>query len=128
MDQKKGILKLKSEWLLPFVLGLTVFFTACQNNKQEQPILSDDKIAQIMADLSVADAATNGLTPGYTKDSLMHVYFSQTFVIHGISLDIYEKDLRILAEDLPRMERIVKEAQKLLTEEGNKGIPTTKNK
>jgi hypothetical protein len=127
MDQKKGILELRPEWLLPFVLGLMVCFSACQNNNQEQPVLSDDKIAQIMADLSVADAATNGLTPGYTKDSLMHVYFNQTFVIHGISLDIYEKDLRILAQDLPRMERIVKKAQTLLTE-GEKSIPGTTNK
>jgi hypothetical protein len=126
-DQKKGGLKLRSGRFFLFVSGLMFFYTACQNNNQEQPLLSDDKIARIMADLSVADAATNGLTSGYTKDSLMHVYFDQTFVIHGTSLEIYEKDLRILAADLPRMEQIVKKAQVLLTE-GEKGIPAAANK
>ncbi len=70
-----------------------------------------------MADISIADAATNGLA-AFAKDSLMHVYFKQVYEIHGITLEAYEKDLRILAKDLPRMQGIVKMADELLTEEG----------
>ncbi len=100
--------------LLAMVLSLTIFH-ACQYSPQEQPTLPDEKIAQIMADLSVANAATTGLA-GYTKDSLMHVYFKQVFEIHNVSSENYEKDLRILAKDLPHLERIVKQSEEFLTE------------
>lgn len=95
--------------------GLLCFFCACQPATVEQATLSDEKLAQIMADLSVADAATNGLS-GYAKDSLVQVYFKQVFEVHGASLEIYEKDLRIVAQDLPRMDRLVKQAEALVTE------------
>ena len=100
-------------WILFFVL-----LTACQSSSSNQPVLPDDKIARIMADLSIADAATTGLA-GYAKDSLMHAYFNQVFEIHGVSKENYEKDLRILAENLVHMEEIVKMADELLTEGGN---------
>lgn len=100
-------------WIL--LLG---FLTACQSNSSNQPVLPDEKIARIMADLSIADAATTGLA-GYAKDSLMHAYFNQVFEIHGVSKENYEKDLRIVAENLVRMEEIVKKADELLTEGGN---------
>lgn len=100
----------------PVILAVFLgFFTACQSGQTEQTSLPDEKIAQIMADLSVADAATTGLG-GYAKDSLMHAYFKQVFDLHQITLERYENDLRILAKDLPRMERIVKLADGLLTE------------
>jgi hypothetical protein len=94
---------------------LLSFWGACQSGSVEQPTLTDDKLAKIMADLSVADAATTGLS-GFSKDSLMQVYFKQVFELHNTNLGTYEKDLRILANDLPRMERIVKQADELLTE------------
>lgn len=68
-----------------------------------------------MADLAIADAATTGLS-GYTKDSLMHVYFKQVFDMHGTTPEAYENDLRILASDLTKMEIIVKNADELLKE------------
>ncbi len=87
---------------------------ACQFTPPEQPSLPDEKIARIMADLSIADAATTGLA-SYAKDTLMAAYFKQVFEIHGVTLQNYEKDLRIIANDLPRMGRIVKQAEALLT-------------
>lgn len=68
-----------------------------------------------MADLAIADAATTGLS-GYTKDSLMQVYFKQVFDMHGTSAEVYENDLRIIASDLSKMELIVKSADDLLKE------------
>ncbi|MFN0035856.1 MAG: DUF4296 domain-containing protein [Saprospiraceae bacterium] len=104
---------------IALALGL---FSACQSNAPEQPTLPDEKIARIMADFSIADAATTGLT-GYAKDSLMQVYFKQVFEMHGLTLEAYEKDLRILAQDLPRMERVVEQAEELLTERSGDGKP-----
>jgi len=92
-------------------------FISCQSKPTEQPSLPDEKIARIMADLSIADAATTGLS-GYRKDSLMHAYFNQVFEMHGVTLEAYEKDLQILAQDLSRMEGIVKQADVMLTEGG----------
>ncbi|MCC7466790.1 MAG: DUF4296 domain-containing protein [Saprospiraceae bacterium] len=71
-----------------------------------------------MADLAIADAATTGLS-GYTKDSLMHVYFKQVFDMHGTTAEVYENDLRILASDLTRMEVIVKNADELLKDKSS---------
>lgn len=78
-----------------------------------------------MADLSLANAATNGLS-GNAKDSLMQVYFKQVFEIHNTTLEVFEKDLRIIAQDLTRMEKIAKVSDDILSvgpEEGVGGSP-----
>lgn len=98
-------------------LLVAVLFFACEK-KLEQPTLPDEKIARIMADLFVADAATNGLS-GYSKDSLAQIYFKQVLEMHGVTKESYEKDLRLMADDLPRLERVVQQAEALLGD-GNK--------
>ncbi|MBV6438874.1 MAG: DUF4296 domain-containing protein [Haliscomenobacteraceae bacterium CHB4] len=87
-------------------------FLSCKE-KTEQPALPDEQISKIMADLFVAEAATNGLT-GYTKDSLMQVYFKQVLEMHKVTKEAYEKELRLRIHDLKRMEAIVKDAEALL--------------
>lgn len=95
--------------------------SACATKNLEAPTLPDEKIARIMADISVADAATNGLA-GPEKDSLMQIYFKQVFEMHGTTAEVYEKDLRLITKDLLRMENIVKRADELLTESEKKII------
>lgn len=90
-----------------------VVFLCCQQQTAEQPSLPDEKLARIMADISIAEAATNGLS-GYPKDSLMKAYFTQVFEIHGTTQEAYEKDLRLVSTDLPRLQQIVLESIKLL--------------
>ena len=94
-----------------------LFLFSCQEKQGETPVLSDEKLARIMADLNIAEAATIGLS-GYSKDSLMKVYYGQVFEIHGATPEIYEKDLRIISEDLTRLQKIVTASTKLL--EGQK--------
>lgn len=93
-----------------FIAVLLLF--SCEE-KVEQPSLPDEKISRIMADLFTAEAATNGLS-GYAKDSLLQVYFKQVLEMHNVSKEEYEKNLRLIANDLPRMEGIVKQAETLL--------------
>lgn len=100
-------------WLLALV------FFSC-GEKMEQPTFSDEKTARIMADLYLADAATNGLS-GYQKDSLMVVYFKQVMEYHGTSREEYEKNLRLIANDLPRMEAAVNQAELLLNPSSAEG-------
>lgn len=66
-----------------------------------------------MADMAIAESATLGLS-GYPKDSLMKVYFAQVFEIHGTTPETYEKDLRIVSKDLPRLRDIVEKSTALL--------------
>lgn len=97
-------------------LSVALLFSC--GEKAEQPTLTDEKISKVMADLFTAEAAVNGLT-GYTKDSLMQIYFKQVLEMHGVTKEEYEKNLRLIANDLPHMEAIVKQAEQQL-ETGSK--------
>jgi hypothetical protein len=94
-----------------FCLAASVYF-ACVK-KKENPTLPDERITRVMADMFIADAATTGLT-GFEKDSLSHVYYEQVLQMHGIGREEYENNLRLLADDLPRMQMVVKNAAALL--------------
>ncbi|MCB0524894.1 MAG: DUF4296 domain-containing protein [Saprospiraceae bacterium] len=87
-------------------ISLFVSLMSCQEKKTEVQTLDDEKLARVMADLNVAEAATLGLS-GYPKDSLIMVYYNQVFEIHGTSLEEYEKNLRIVSADLPHLKQIV---------------------
>ncbi len=88
--------------------------TACNyGTAPEQASVSDEKMARVMADLSIADAATNGIT-GYDRDSLMQVYFKQVLELHGLTLEQHEKNLRIYANDSERMKRLLEQAETML--------------
>ncbi|MCC6460238.1 MAG: DUF4296 domain-containing protein [Saprospiraceae bacterium] len=88
------------------------FLAACQP-KTEQPVLSDEKIARVMADLYLADGAANGL-PSYQRDSLAQKYYAQVMELHGLTKAAYEKELRLRASDLTRMQGILKQVEELL--------------
>lgn len=101
-----------------FGIFLLFWGAACQQ-KTNEPTLSDEKIARVMADLYIAEAATTGLN-GYPKDSLTHVYYDQVLQMHGITKEQYEKDLRLLVLDVSRMEAILEQVQVLLEPEKKK--------
>lgn len=92
---------------------------SCTGRQTEKPSISDENLAQIMADLKVAEAATIGLS-GYQKDSLMKVYFAQVFEIHGTDLEEYEKNLRIVSADMNHFQRILLESLELLEQKDDK--------
>lgn len=66
-----------------------------------------------MADLFIAEAATNGLA-GYPKDTLMHKYYDQVLAMHGVTKAEYEATLRILVNDENHMEQIEMQVMQLL--------------
>lgn len=100
--------------LIAGICLLFVFF-ACEK-KAEQPTLSDEKISRIMADLFIADAATTGLS-GFQKDSLMQVYFGQVLEMHHVTREEYEKNLHLIAKDLPHIEAVTRAAAELVNTE-----------
>ena len=83
---------------------------ACWGGKSEQPDMDEDKMVRIMADLSIADAATAQMN-GYAKDSLTKIFYDQVFEMHSVSAAQYEKNLRLYANNLPVMENIVKKVE-----------------
>ena len=88
---------------LTLLLLLTMM--ACQSDQTVKADLSDEKLALIMADLSIVDASVNILT-GYTKDSTANVYYRQIFDIHKVTMEQYEQSLRVIVQDLPHFERV----------------------
>lgn len=77
--------------------------------------MSDEQLARLSSDLYIAEAATSGLA-GYERDSMAQVYFKQVLEMHGATMEQYEKDLRLIVNDLPRMEAILQKAQEHLTD------------
>lgn len=85
---------------------------SCQEPPQ-QPTFSDEKLASLMADLSLAEAATYGLGGG-AKDSLRQVYNAQVFKMYGITLADYERDIHLVCQDLSHIERVNNRIEEIL--------------
>jgi len=96
--------------LVLFGLPILFVFSACLGNKAAAPTIPEDKMVRIMADLSIAEAATAQMN-GYAKDSLTKVFYNQVFEMHQVQADQYEQNLRLYANDLPTMERIVQRVE-----------------
>lgn len=92
--------------------------SACRN-QVEQPDLTNDKFARIMADLYIADGATSGLG-AFQRDSLAQIYYGQVMTIHGITRERYEKNLQLLARDIVRMDAVFKQVETLLKNQPKK--------
>ncbi|MFZ4476876.1 MAG: DUF4296 domain-containing protein [Saprospiraceae bacterium] len=96
--------------LVLYGLSILFVFSACWGNKAAVPTIPEDKMVRIMADLSIAEAATAQMN-GYAKDSLTKVFYNQVFEMHQVQADQYEQNLRLYANDLPTMERIVQRVE-----------------
>jgi Domain of unknown function (DUF4296) len=101
--------------LFPFLLLACVLMAATCQKKAEQPSLSDEKLAQVMADIYLAESASNGLN-GNSRDSLSREYLKQVMEIHGMSTELYEKELLLRAESVERLNGIHQRAMILLGE------------
>jgi Domain of unknown function (DUF4296) len=97
-----------------FFLLISFMFFACHREK-EQPTVSDDKLANIMAEIAIADAGTTMLS-SFKKDSLANAYYRQVFEMNGVTLEAYEKNLRLIVNDIPHLESIVKKAETIISE------------
>lgn len=97
-----------------FLSLMAACISACNfQNTAEQPTVSEEKMARVLADLAIADAATNGIA-GYEKDSLAQMYFKQVLELHGLTLEQHEKNLRIYAKDSGKMKELLNKAGALV--------------
>jgi hypothetical protein len=97
------------------LLVLFLGFSACQQPMRgtAQEAVPEDKVAKIIAEIALADGAVSALS-GFKHDSFVHAYYKQIYEINGITLEEYEKYLRILANDTERLEGVVKKAEQYL--------------
>ena len=100
------------------VIALAVCSPAC-SPEAAPATLSEEKVARIMADLYIAEAATIGLS-GNPKDSLLQIYCDQVFQVHGTTQAEYEKNLHLMAQEEQRIERIVQLSVDLVQPEKDK--------
>lgn len=93
-----------------WILGLLAALAGCAPKAGEKPTLAEDKMAKIMADLAVAEAATMNLS-GPAKDSTFQVLCSQAFTLNSVSQEEYEQNLRLYAQNLDAIERITRQSE-----------------
>jgi hypothetical protein len=97
-----------------FILLSTGFFSACNfQDPGEKPSVSEEQMSRILADIAIADAATNSIS-GYEKDSLVQIYYQQVLQLHGLTLEQHEKNLRIFAKDTDKMKELLDQSAALL--------------
>jgi Domain of unknown function (DUF4296) len=90
--------------------------STCSTTKPK-PTLPPEKMADILADIFVADAAVaSGYGP--IRDSMHAYYYSQIFEIHGITHEEYKKELLIYSESLVQMDSIMQMAERKLKAKG----------
>lgn len=118
LAERSSLRNFKSFVNLGFAL-ISMFFLASCTEKLPSPIIPDERTTQIMVDLAVAEAAVQPLN-GYQKDSLMMVYFSQVFEIHGVTKAQYEENMKILSQDLPRLQKCLETADEKLKNDKTK--------
>ncbi|MEI6407854.1 MAG: DUF4296 domain-containing protein [Bacteroidota bacterium] len=106
----KSVASGKSVIFFGILIVCLQLLNSCGQTKTAAPTISEDEMVRIMADLSLAEAATTHLN-GYPRDSLNQVYFKQVFEMHKITMEQYEQNLRMYATDLSTMERIVKNVE-----------------
>lgn len=113
-----------ARWRLRRTWPMAAFFAclllACQSASAPVPdtTVSDEKMARILADLNIAEAATARLN-GYPKDSLKQVYFKQVMDMHSMTVSAYESNLRIISAEPKRMEELMKASEMLLEDKAD---------
>jgi vancomycin permeability regulator SanA len=87
-------------------------FCACQT-REEQPSMSRDKIAAVVGDLFIADAA---IVKGYGgfRDTMQAYYYNQVFDIHGITREQLHQELALYSRNFSEMDTIIKMAEERL--------------
>lgn len=106
----KGASKIRVVFFFGILIVCSPWLSSCWQAQTAAPTITEDDMVRIMADLSLAEAATTHLN-GYPRDSLNQVYSKQVFEMHKITLELFEQNLRIYAADLSTMERIVKKVE-----------------
>lgn len=79
----------------------------------EPTSLSDDQLATIMSELLIGEGATVMIN-GYKRDSIAAEYFKEVFALQKTTLEEYERNLRIVANDQARLDSIMAQAERLL--------------
>lgn len=81
---------------------LAACLTACQEEPQTLPI-EESKLVNVLADIHLAEAAGQQLR-GFTKDSVMQVYYAQVCSIHSVDQQELIYSMEQLRDEPERMQ------------------------
>lgn len=106
---------------LIYILLSVLWLASCQKTSNTATAtLTDDQLAAIMADVAIAEGATT-MVAGYKKDSLNTAYYNMVLQIHHVSLEEYERNLRVAVQDIPHIRELMKRAESIIA--AKKGDP-----
>lgn len=100
--------------LLPLVLALLLFFTACQKAEKTKakPIvfLTESQMVELVTDVQILEAALNHRRNiGQSTTDVKILWFNQLFEVHQITDVIFEENLAYYNEQPAVMEQILEE-------------------
>ncbi|MEM6964116.1 MAG: DUF4296 domain-containing protein [Bacteroidota bacterium] len=109
------------------LLFVTLLLSGCK--EEIKPIIPEEKMIKILADLHVSEAALMSLNHK-VKDSVSQVYYRQIFEIHGVADSTFYQDLAILRKNPKAVERIyeqvIAEIEQLGIEKNTELLPPKK--
>jgi len=100
--------------LLPFILALLLFFTACQKTEKTKAkptvFLTETQMVKLVTDIQLLEAALNQRRNiGQNINEVKILWFNQLFEKHQLTDVIFEENLAYYNEQPAVMERILEE-------------------
>ncbi len=87
------------------ILLLTIFLNSCSKNTVSTPVISEDKLINVLVDIHYAEAATQNVY-GAIKDSLLTSYYDEIYQTHHITKEDFQQSIRIVRKDSRKVEKL----------------------
>jgi len=99
------------------ILAMLVAAVACGSPEEPPPVLTADdlKLARVIADLHVAEAAAEKYRDGVRRDSVRAVYLRQIYAIHSVDSAWVAERFQEMAADPVRMDSVYARALQLVS-------------
>ena len=100
---KRRDLRFKVNITLVFLMMIFLLSSVGCKEEEEQPVLSEEKMIEVLTDLHIAEAGILSLSKNL-KDSMAAIYYNQVFEIHEVKEADFFHDLELLRKSPKRLE------------------------
>ena len=105
---------LRNQLIILMLIGGFMLCLGCEK-PQEKPTIEPEKMAAIISDIFVADAAVTSAY-GTIRDTMQAYYYDQVFKIHGVTREELDKNMAIYSKSTTEMDSLLKAAERILKE------------